>query len=88
MNLSSMKFFIFIFIFFTYSCISWRPIVAFLMELKFYELEFHAIFIYFLSLIAPYLIFYKSSYVKLDFEKIELQKMDISLISLEKEAKL
>ena len=42
---------------------------------------------FFLSLIAPYSIFYKSSFtLKLDFEKIELQKMGISLISLAKGA--
>ena len=44
-------------------------------------------FFFFLSLIAPYSIFYKSSFtLKLNFEKIELQKRDISLISLEKGA--
>ena len=72
--------FFFFFLSFTYSCISWRPIVAFFMEL-----EFHAIylFIFFLSLITLYSIFYKLSFtLKLDFEKIELQKKDISLISL------
>ena len=62
----------------------------------FMELEFHTIIIiiiiiylfFFLSLIAPYLIFYKSSFsLKLDFDKIELQKMSISLISLGKGAK-
>ena len=54
MNSSSMQFFLyFLFIFnFTYRCISWRPIVAFLMELELHELEFHAIF--FFSLINPY----------------------------------
>ena len=54
------------------------------------ELKFHAIFFFFfyLSLIAPYLIFYQSSItLKLDFEKIELEKRGISLISLEKGAK-
>ena len=56
------------------------------MELEFHELEFHAIF-FFLSLITPYSIFYKSSFtLKLDFEKIELQKRGISLISLGREA--
>ena len=50
------------------------------MELEFYELDFHEIF-FLLSLIAPYSIFYKSSFtLKLDFEKIELQKRGISLI--------
>ena len=40
-------------------------------------------FFFFLSLITPYTIFYKSSFtLKLDFEKIELQKKGISLISL------
>ena len=49
----------------------------------FYGLEFHAFFL--LSLITPYSIFYKSSFtLKLNFEKIELQKRGISLISLEK----
>ena len=71
------------------------------MELEFMELEFHSrysssinsssiyLFIfYFLSLIAPYLIFYKSSFtLKLDFEKIKFQKKDISLFSLRKGAK-
>ena len=58
------------------------PIVAFFMELELHELEFHANF--FLSLIVPYSIFYKSSFtLKLNFEKIELQKRGISLISLE-----
>ena len=52
------------------------------------ELEFHAIFFFFLSLIAPYLIFYKSSFtLKLDFEKIEIQKKGIFLISLRNETK-
>ena len=38
---------------------------------------------FFLSLITLYSIFYKLSFtLKLDFEKIELQKKDISLISL------
>ena len=61
-----------------------------IVELEFMELEFHpknsiSIFFFFLSLIAPYSIFYKSSFtLKLDFEKIELQKRDIFLISLEK----
>ena len=86
MNSNSMQFF-----FkkkFTYSCVSWRPLVAFLMEFELHELEFHAnfyfylyLFIYLLlllyiflkSLIVPYSIFYKSSFtLKLDFEKIEL----------------
>ena len=41
-------------------------------------------FFFFLSLIVSYLIFYKSSFtLKLDFEKIELWKRSISLISLE-----
>ena len=45
-------------------------------------------FFLFLSLIASYSIFYKSSFtMKLDFEKIELQKRGISLISLENGAK-
>ena len=49
----------------------------------FYGLEFHAFFL--LSLITSYSIFYKSSFtLKLNFEKIELQKRGISLISLEK----
>ena len=44
---------------FTYSYVSWRPIVAFLMELELHELEFHAniyiyIYIIILSLITPY----------------------------------
>ena len=43
---------------------------------------------YFLSLIAPYSIFYKSSFtLKLNFEKIEFQNRGISLISLGKGAK-
>ena len=42
-----------------------------------------AIFFFFLSLITPYSIFYKSSFtLKLDFKKIKLQNMDISLINL------
>ena len=50
------------------------------MELEFYELEFMQFFLL-LSLIAPYSIFYKSSFtLKLDLEKIELQKRGISLI--------
>ena len=45
-------------------------------------------FYFILSLIAPYSIFYKSSFtLKLDFEKIELQKRGISLISLRNETK-
>ena len=44
-------------------------------------------FFFFLILIDPYSIFYKSSFtLKLNFEKIELQKRDISLISLGKGA--
>ena len=51
----------------------------------FMELKLHAIF--FFSLIAPCSIFYKSSFtLKLDFEKIELQKRGISLIILGNEA--
>ena len=45
---------------------------AFLMELELHELEFHAnLFIYlFLSLITPYSIFYKSSFIlKSSFKK-------------------
>ena len=92
MNSSSMQFFFFFN--FTYNCVSWRPtvaflipIVAFFMELELHELKFHANF-FFLSLIAPYTIFYKSSFtLKLNFEKIELQKRGISLISLENGAK-
>ena len=61
------------------------------MELKLHELEFHAIFYFYflsLSLIAPYLIFYKSSFtLKLGFEKIEFQNKGISLFSLGKWAK-
>ena len=94
MNSSSMQFFCFLFFFFlyfilfflsfTYSCVSWRPIAVFFMELKFHT-NFFFFFFFFLRLIAPYLIFYKSSFtLKLDFEKIELQKRDISLISLGK----
>ena len=62
---------------------------CFFMELELHELEFHANFLFFiLSLIAPYLIFYKSSFIlKLDFEKIKLQKRGISLISLGNRAK-
>ena len=64
--------------------------MALLMELKLHELEFLTIYIYiyiyiciYLNLIAPYSIFYKSSFtLKLYFEKIKLQKKDISLISL------
>ena len=42
------------------------------MGLELYELEFHDFF-FFLSLITPYSIFYKSSFtLKLDFEKITL----------------
>ena len=43
---------------------------------------------FFLSLITPYSIFYNSSFtLKLDFKKIKLQNMDISLISLRNWAK-
>ena len=60
--------------------------MAFFMELELHELEFHTFF--FKILIAPYSIFYKSSFtLKLDFEKIEFQNRDISLISLENRAK-
>ena len=53
-----------------------------LMELELHELEFHAFF-FFLKFVAPYSIFYKSIFtLKLDFEKTELQKRGISLISL------
>ena len=45
-------------------------------------------YFFFISLIAPYSIFYKSSFsLQLDFEKIEFQNRGISLFSLEKEAK-
>ena len=47
---------------FTYSCVSWRPIVAFLMELEFHELEFHAIFFFF---------FFKFDHLILDFLQID-----------------
>ena len=72
---------------FTYSCVSWRPIVAFLMELEFHA-NFFLIIIIFLSLTALYSIFYKSSFtLKLDSKKIEFQNRDISLISLGKGTK-
>ena len=59
-----------------------------LMELELHELEFHAFFFFFLKFVAPYSIFYKSSFtLKLDFEKTELQKRGISLISLGNGAK-
>ena len=46
------------------------------------------IYIYIFSLIAPYSIFYKSSFtLKLNFEKIEFQNRDIYLISLGKGTK-
>ena len=71
----------FFFLNFTYSCVLWGPIVAFLMKL---ELQFF----FFLSLITPYSIFYKSSFtLKLDFKKIKLQNMDIFLISLKNRTK-
>ena len=55
------------------------------MELEFHELKFNAKIFF---LITPYSIFYKSSFtLKLDFEKIELQKRGIFLISLGKGAK-
>ena len=49
----------------------------------------HFLFLFlFLSFIAPYSIFYKSSFtLKLDFLKIEFQNMGISLIRLGKGAK-
>ena len=56
----------------------------------FMKLVHHAIFFYvlFLGLITPYSIFYKSSFtLKLNFEKIKLQKRNISLISLRNWAK-
>ena len=50
------------------------------MELEFHELKFNAKIFF---LITLYSIFYKSSFtLKLDFEKIELQKRGIFLISL------
>ena len=67
--------------------------MAFLMELELHELEFHAniyiyIYYYYFKLDHPILDFYKSSFtLKLDFEKIELHKRDISLISLRNGAK-
>ena len=61
--------------------------MTFLWNSSFMNLSSMQIFFFFLSLIVPYSIFYKSSFtLKLDFEKIKLQKMDISLISLEKGA--
>ena len=51
----------------------------FLMELKLLELEFHANFFFFF--------FFYFDCPILDFEKIELQKMGISLISLRNGAK-
>ena len=69
--------FIYLFLSFTYSCVSWRPIVAFFMELKFHELEFHFFFFFFFKFDRP--IFY--------FLQIELQKRGISLISLGNGAK-
>ena len=51
----------------------------------FYGTQVPCIFFFFLSLIVPYMILYKSSYtLKLNFEKIELQHRGISLISLGK----
>ena len=69
--------------------------MAFLMELELHELEFHAniyiyiyIYYYYFKLDHPILDFYKSSFtLKLDFEKIELHKRGISLISLRNGAK-
>ena len=66
--------------------------MAFLMELELHELEFHAniyIYIYYyFKLDHPILDFYKSSFkLKLDFEKIELHKRGIPLISLRNGAK-
>ena len=59
------------------------------MKFELQELNFHAIFYLFLSLISLYSIFYKSSFtLKLDFEKIEFQNMGISLISLGKGGKM
>ena len=63
------------------------------MELELHELEFHAniyiyIYYYYFKLDHPILDFYKSSFtLKLDFEKIELHKRGISLISLRNGAK-
>ena len=62
----------FFFLNFTYSCVSWRPIVAFLIELEFYSIFFF---------------FFKFDHPILDFEKIKLQKRGISLISLKNWAK-
>ena len=89
------NFYLFFILNFTYSYVSWRPIVAFLMELELHELEFHAniyiyiyIYYYYFKLDHPILDFYKSSFtLKLDFEKIELHKRGISLISLRNGAK-
>ena len=72
----------FFFISFTYNCVSWRPMLAFLWNSSSMNLSSMQFF-FFLSLITPYPIFYKLSFtLKLDFEKIELQKRGISLISL------
>ena len=50
--------YIFFFLSFTYSCVSWRPIVMFLMEIELYELEFHASFFnYFFKFDRPILNF-------------------------------
>ena len=85
-NSSSMQFFFF-FLSFTYSCVSWRPMLAFLWNSSSMNLSSMQFF-FFLSLITPYSIFYKSSFtLKLDFKKIELQKRGISLINLGKGAK-
>ena len=55
-----------------------------IVELEFMQLKFQLffLFLFFKSLIAPYWIFYKSSFtLKLDFEKIEFQNKDINLNS-------
>ena len=78
-----MQFFIFLYLIFTYSSISWRPIVSF-----FREHEFHAFFFFFLKFDHPILDFLQIKfYIETQFWKNWVTKNGISLISLGNEAK-
>ena len=72
MNSNSMQFF-----FkkkFTYSCVSWRPLVAFLMEFKLHELEFHANFLFLFIFIYLFIIII---YIFLKFDRSILNFLQI-----------
>ena len=72
MNSNSMQFFFLKK--FTYSCVSWRPLVAFLMEFELHELEFHANFLFLFIFIYLFIIII---YIFLKFDRSILNFLQI-----------